>query len=79
MAKAKNGNTDKCAFPLCRQQSDFIWLGYGLCSTHFKWKCDNGLKKTYKKLQVSQDKIKANETPCECVSKNKQSKFIIEE
>jgi len=45
MAKKSKNNNEYCAFPHCRQQSDVIWLGVGLCNHHFQWKCDNALQK----------------------------------
>jgi len=72
MAKNKKNDTGWCAFPHCRNQSDLIWLGVGVCSTHFAWVCNTTHEKAWKKLQVKQEKIDESEAPCECVGHKKK-------
>lgn len=69
MGKNKKGETDRCAFPHCRQLSDFIWLGVGVCNHHFEWICNNPIEKAYKKFEVAAQKIKDNSEPCGCNGK----------
>lgn len=85
MAKSKAKQVDYCAFPCCRQESDVIWLGVGLCSHHNEWKNNTTLKKAYNKLSIKAEIILENESEeiikgIEKKAKKKGlSKFITEE
>jgi hypothetical protein len=71
MAKNAKKNLYRCAFPHCRDESSVIWLGAGVCQRHLEWITQNPLKKAYAKLQITNEKILANETPIEKI-KNKK-------
>lgn len=64
MSKNKKDDNDWCAYPRCKGLSDVIWLGVGICGTHFKKVCDMPIEKAYKVMQVSKTEIKKNSTPC---------------